>query len=122
VLNLDPEFPWAYHNRGVAHHLKGSLKAAIDDYDEALKRKASNALVYNNLALAKRQLGDLPGADFDAKESLSLDPQYAPAYYNRATILDSTGDKQAAAHYKHEGAILTVPSKGSPLDRETANH
>jgi tetratricopeptide (TPR) repeat protein len=120
ALKLDPDFPWAYHNRGVAHHLKGSLKAAIDDYDEALKRRPSNALIYNNLALAKRQFGDLPGADSDAKESLSLDPHYAPAYYNRVTILLSTGDAEAAAHYKNEGKILTVPTKDSPPDRMTA--
>jgi tetratricopeptide (TPR) repeat protein len=110
------------YNRGVANHLKGSLQAAIDDYDEALRKRPSNALAYNSLALAKRQLGDLSGADSDAKESLSLNPHYAPAYYNRATILSSTGDAQAAAHYKDEGKILTVPTRESPLDRMTAKH
>ena len=57
VLQIDCDFPWAYYNRGVAHHLKGNLTEAIEDYDQALKRKPSYAPGYNNLALAKRELG-----------------------------------------------------------------
>ncbi len=111
ALQLDPEFPWAYFNRGVAHHLMSNFKDAIEDYKQALKRRPSYALGYNNLALAKRQLGDLVGADADVAKTLSLDSHYAPAYFNRATILLNSGDKTAATHYQNEGKMLTLPAQ-----------
>jgi tetratricopeptide (TPR) repeat protein len=111
ALEVDPAFPWAYYNRGVAQHLKGSFTAAIEDYNQALKLRPNYALAYNNLALAKRQSGDIKGADTDVAKAISLDSHYAPSYFNRAEILKDNGDKSAAAQYIDKGKVLTLPSQ-----------
>jgi len=111
AVDLDHDFVWAYYNRGVAQHLKGNFTAAIEDYNETLKRRPTSALAYNNLALAKRESGDLTGADIDVAKAISLDSHYAPAYFNRATISLGTGNPAAAANFIDKGKMLTLPGK-----------
>jgi tetratricopeptide (TPR) repeat protein len=110
ALQIDAEFPWAYHNRGVAKHLKGNFVDAIEDYNQALKRRPNYALGYNNLALAKRDTGDLAGAQIDAQKAIDLDPHYAPAFFNSAEIWTALGDPTAAARFAQTGRVLTRPT------------
>lgn len=96
-------------NRGVANHLKGNLKEAILDYEEALNRRPKFALGYNNLALARRQTGDFGAAEEAALQAIKLDPNYAPAYFNVASIRTAIGDPSSATAYVDKGKKLTVP-------------
>jgi tetratricopeptide (TPR) repeat protein len=111
AIAIDPTFPWAYYNRGVSHHLKGDLAAAIDDYSETLKHRPNFALGYNNLALAKRDVGDFTGAKVSVEQAIELNSSYAPAFFNSAKISKSIGKADAAAMYEDKGKLLTVPEK-----------
>jgi tetratricopeptide (TPR) repeat protein len=109
ALSVNSDFPWAYFNRGVAYHLKGDAKKAIDDYTIALQHRPGYAVGYNNLALAKRDTGDLTGAEVDAQKAIALDPFYAPAFFNRAKIAAGLGNGTAAVGYVAKGKDLTIP-------------
>jgi tetratricopeptide (TPR) repeat protein len=108
AVEVNPEFPWAYFNRGVAHHLKGDLAQAIEDYTSTLKRRTSYALGYNNLALAKRDAGDLAGAEQDVEKAIALDSNYAPAFFNGAEISMDIGHGGTAWALKDKGKRLLV--------------
>jgi tetratricopeptide (TPR) repeat protein len=110
AVKQNSEIPWAYYNRGVAHHLMGSLKEAITDYTRALELRPNYAPGYNNLALAKRDAGDLAGAEQDVKKAITLDPHYAPSFFNNATILTYVGNVAAATDSADIGRSLTIPS------------
>ena len=97
------------YNRGVAYHLTGNLTQAIEDYTSALKRRPSYAVAYNNLALARRDLADLPGAEQDVQKAIALDSNYAPAFFNSARISMDIGNVAAATTSQDKGKLLTVP-------------
>jgi tetratricopeptide (TPR) repeat protein len=110
AVELNPQFPWAYYNRGVAYHLRGDLTQAIKDYASTLERRPSYAVAYNNLALAKRDLADLPGAEQDVEKAIALDSNYAPAFFNSARISIDVGKVAAATTSQDKGKQLTVPA------------
>lgn len=59
----------------VEHLLK------IDPSHETSRSKAVRA--YNNRGLVRKNRGDLNGAISDYSQAIKIDPNYAPAYYNR---------------------------------------
>ncbi|NDW18389.1 tetratricopeptide repeat protein [Dysgonomonas sp. 216] len=58
VLELDPDFVYAYYNRGEVRSMQRDFRAAILDYNEALKREPEFADAYFNRGLARLQIGD----------------------------------------------------------------
>ena len=62
----------AYYNRGVAKNDLGQHKAAIEDYDAALRLKPDLAEAYNNRGVANALLGRRDEAQRDWQEALDL--------------------------------------------------
>jgi tetratricopeptide (TPR) repeat protein len=112
---LNPVFPWAIYNRGVAYQLGGFLSNAVKDYEKTIKERPDYAVAYNNLALAQRDLSErdpanLKNAADDAKRATEKDPYYAPAFFNNARILKDVGNLSAAASSQDKGKQLTIPA------------
>ncbi len=58
VIKLNPEFVYAYFNRGNLRCAQRDFRAAIQDYTEAIQRDPEFAEAYFNRGLARLSLGD----------------------------------------------------------------
>jgi tetratricopeptide (TPR) repeat protein len=73
----------AYHSRGLGYAKRGDLKAAIADFDEAIRLNPQSALPYNDRGLTYARTGDFDHAIADFNEAIRLDPKYLLAFRNR---------------------------------------
>jgi tetratricopeptide (TPR) repeat protein len=58
VIELNPDFVYAYFNRGNLRCIQKDFRAALTDYDEAIKRNPDFAEAYYNRGLTRLYLGD----------------------------------------------------------------
>jgi tetratricopeptide (TPR) repeat protein len=58
VINLNPDFVYAYFNRGNIRCLQKDFRAALVDYNEAIARNSDFAEAYFNRGLTRLYLGD----------------------------------------------------------------
>ena len=72
AIELNPNLPVAYYNRGNAKISLGQTPSAIADYDEALRLNSSYVLVYINRGNAKAQLNRIDEARRDFETALNL--------------------------------------------------
>jgi tetratricopeptide (TPR) repeat protein len=87
----------AYFGRGTAKAKLHDYKQAIDDLDSSIQIDPTNALAFLNRGLAKHSLTDNKGAIVDFNRAISLDPQNASTYKNRARVKLALGDTEGAA-------------------------
>lgn len=73
----------AYLNRGNALSQNGQIDLAIHDYDESLKRDATNAEALGARGCALAHKGDFDRALTDLDASLKMDPKNAKALASR---------------------------------------
>ncbi|PYU95544.1 MAG: hypothetical protein DMG25_03980 [Acidobacteria bacterium] len=92
AIELDPSDAGGYLARGLSHLEAGDLDRAIESFKEASARESKNARSYYFVAEALIQKGASPGtAAFDqakqaADTAISLDPDFAYAYRDRAKL------------------------------------
>ena len=96
ALELKPNFPQAYNNRGLAYDDKGDFGPAIKDYTKAIKQKLDFAEAYNNRGSAYAHKGDLDRAIQDYDKALELEPNFAETYNNRGNAYARKGDLDRA--------------------------
>ncbi len=101
--------PTAYDNRGLAYYLNHDYARAIDDFNAAISRDASNADSYNDRGLAYAASGDHARAMEDYNRAIALNPGFAGACNNRGLDYYSQGD-YARAMSDFERAISLLPS------------
>lgn len=53
AIELDPNNPWTYHNRGNAYYYKDQYDQAIADYEKAIKLKPESTFYENKARAAK---------------------------------------------------------------------
>jgi tetratricopeptide (TPR) repeat protein/S1-C subfamily serine protease len=87
---------WIYYNMGVAKSRLGDRKAAIAEYDIAIRINPQYANAYNNRGVAKSGLGDKKGAIADYDIAIRIDPQFAVTYTNRGVAKSGLADKKGA--------------------------
>lgn len=58
ILEMNPDFYYAYYNRAEILSIEKDFRAAINDYTEALKREPNMAEAYFNRGLAKLSIGE----------------------------------------------------------------
>ena len=63
----------AYYQRGQTYESLGQHQKAIDDYGKAIELMTNSPYIYRARALAKRNLGDLEGAETDRRIAASRD-------------------------------------------------
>jgi tetratricopeptide (TPR) repeat protein len=128
AIALDPEYSYAYYNRGLAHYLKETgrlapnprkeIELAIEDFNAALALGYSEAMLFRNRANAFFRKGDIPQALADYTQAIALEPSNPLAYLNRAHVYEKTLQEQnAIADYK---AVLDLPTDAESHDQARA--
>jgi tetratricopeptide (TPR) repeat protein len=114
LLATDPNYLPALNNRGNALLKLARYKECIGDYNKALAIEPRADLYYNR-ALARIHLSQPQPAIEDLTAAIQLDPQAAAAYYHRATLYRSLGEKsKAAADLAESKRLREVRPSGLP--------
>jgi tetratricopeptide (TPR) repeat protein len=91
AIQIDPNIPDAYSNRGHAYFAKGQYDRAIDDLNEAVRLSPDDAEVLNNRGLAYSDSGRYDRAIDDFDHAIRLSPKLTPAFYNRGNAYRRKG-------------------------------
>jgi Tfp pilus assembly protein PilF len=107
TLRLRPSYTPAALNLGAALYGEKRYREAIAVYREARRLDPRSVALRNNLAEAYRSAGDRGSARREFESLLKDDPNYAPAHYGLAVLLDDErGDRRRAAeHYRRYLAL-----------------
>src|SRR3972149_4143640 len=82
AIQLDPNYAFAYGNRGNAYADKGQYDRAIEDYNKAIALDPNDAPAYYNRGNAYYNKGQHDRAIEDYNKAIAIDPNYAKAYNN----------------------------------------
>jgi tetratricopeptide (TPR) repeat protein len=82
VIELDPDYAWAYINLGLVYGNQGNKTKAIELFEKAIELDPDIAIAYNNLGFAYKDQGNITKAIQLYEKAIELDPDYAWAYIN----------------------------------------
>jgi tetratricopeptide (TPR) repeat protein len=97
VIDLDPNYPEYYFDRGNLLRRMGDDGRALADYEHAMTLTPPFLELYYNRADVRASAGDAEGAISDFGYVLELDPAHILARINRASLLLEAGDLARAA-------------------------
>lgn len=101
LLQIQPDNPALWSNRGNARVSLHQLQAALEDYAEAIRLAPEAPDPYLNRGAALEGLGRWQEAIADYERVLQLDPNDAAAYNNRGNAEAGLGQwQQALADYR----------------------
>ncbi|MFC0876104.1 tetratricopeptide repeat protein [Saccharicrinis sp. FJH2] len=72
VLELEPNFAFAWYNRGIVHTILKDYKVALNDYTEAIRLEPELAEAYFNRGLTNIYLGNLEQGNKDLSKAGEL--------------------------------------------------
>lgn len=105
-LNVDNNFPTAYHNRGMLYlalyeeeKIQNFLSAAEKDFRKAISLNPESPLYLNSLGAVLKKKGNLDEAVKCWEQALSLDPQFGNALFNIGVAYLDSGQKEKALTY-----------------------
>jgi tetratricopeptide (TPR) repeat protein len=78
-------------DRGVEYYNNGHYLAAIEEFNSAVRAAPNSAAPYNNRAIARVRMGDVPGAIADYTRAIALAPYDAELYFNRGNAFVAAG-------------------------------
>ena len=96
ALELNPNHPDIYSDRGVAHLHNMDKEKCFRDLNKALDLQPNYSYRYAARGYAKNNFGDTPGAILDYEKAVELDPDDAVALNNLGLLLEQQGYKKAA--------------------------
>lgn len=96
AIELKPDLPYAYNNRGNAYTDKGDSDKAIRDYTTAIQLQPNLADAYNGRGNAYADKGEIDNAIKDYNKAIQLNPDGADPYYNRGVTYQEKGDFENA--------------------------
>ena len=100
ALELKPDFPEGYNNRGSVYADAGDFDRAIKDHNTAIELKPDFAEAYNNRGIAYYSKGDFDRAIKDYHRVIELKPDYVSAYNNLGIAYSKQGEyERAIQHY-----------------------
>lgn len=85
-LRLDPDFIYAYFNRGNLKCMRKDYRSALQDYNEAIKRSPEFAEAYFNRGLTRLYLGDTDNGIADLSKAGELGLINAYGIIKRMTV------------------------------------
>ncbi|MDE0326634.1 MAG: tetratricopeptide repeat protein, partial [Candidatus Poribacteria bacterium] len=92
AIELMPEFPQSYNNRGNAYDEIGKSDRAIQDLNTAIDLNPEVALPYNNRGKAYNKKGEFDRAIQNFSKAIDLNPKLAEAYNNRGNAHVKKGE------------------------------
>jgi tetratricopeptide (TPR) repeat protein len=81
AIALDPNYAYAYNNRGVTYGKKGQYDRAIEDYNRAIAINPNYAEAYRNRGVAYYEKGQYDRIIEDYNKVIALNPNDAYAYH-----------------------------------------
>ncbi|OYQ31477.1 hypothetical protein CHU95_20215 [Niveispirillum lacus] len=96
ILDIRPEDPEALHALGTGALLAGDAERAVPLLARSLRRQHANAPAFSNLCAALRQLGRLDQAAIAGREAVLIDPDFALAHHNLASVFLDQKDNEGA--------------------------
>ena len=93
-LRINPSIRSAYHNRGVAYKKMGREFSAAADFQRAKDPKLEMFYTRRGNAYAKKGQHEMAIEEYS--KSLTINPRYGLAYYNRGVTYWNLQDKQKA--------------------------
>lgn len=72
ALQLTPNHPEMYYNRGVAHYSVGKTQLALNDFDRAIELQPTMAEAFANRGMIRLEIGDRDGAIADGQQAAHL--------------------------------------------------
>ncbi|MFZ9737992.1 MAG: tetratricopeptide repeat protein [Prochlorotrichaceae cyanobacterium] len=97
AIELAPQNPAAWSNRGNAHLSQFQLEEALADFNQAVTLAPDLPDPYINRGIVWEALGDWNKAIADYDRAIDLNPKDAVAYNNRGNAKGGAGDWQGAA-------------------------
>lgn len=102
ALRIFPDLRGISQLMGPIYMEQRQYKKALAAFERAEREGLLSAGVANNLGVANLQLGNIPNAERYLLQAVQLEPDYAPAQYNLATLyLRVTNLVQAATYLEH---------------------
>ena len=117
ALELKPDFPEGYNNRGTVYADAGDFDRAIRDYHKAIELKSDYASAYNNRGIAYYRKGDFDRAIRDYHKAIELKSDYASAYNNRGIAYSKQGELDKAIQDFSEAIRLDPDYVGAYSNR-----
>ena len=106
AIAINPNYPEAYNNLGIALKKQGNLQAAIDAYCQALAIKPNYPDACLNLGSALKDQGNLQAAINVYRQALAIKPNYSQAYFNLGIVLKEQDNLQAAIDSYHQALAI----------------
>lgn len=109
AINLNPQYTYAYNNRGLAYSSLQQYEQAISDFDKAIAINPQLAEPYSNRGIVYENLQQYNLAIANFYKATTVNQQYAEAYYNLANIYCSKLQKLEQAITEYNKAISINP-------------
>ncbi len=114
ALEIEPNYPQAHYNLGIALQEKGQLRAAIASYEKALKLRPQYPEALFSLGNAYKQAGDLDSAISFYLKALNHQPNSPDVLYNLGNALKRKEDFNGAIS-SYQRALKLNPNFSSAL-------
>src|SRR5215469_926836 len=110
-----PEAAWYFNNRGQDRFQKGDIKAAIGDYQWAVRLSPGYAAAHYNLADTYEEIPDYDKALNEYQRTIDVDPTFYPAYNNLSRLYILRRNDCKAALRLLDRAFALHPDESSVL-------
>ncbi|KFO12800.1 Tetratricopeptide repeat protein 6, partial [Balearica regulorum gibbericeps] len=120
AICIDPKCYAAYDGRASVCLQMGETFAAFQDTNAALKLTTTAPLLTNR-GVINQLMGYLPCAMKDYQQAISVDPNYALAYFNAANIYFHNRQFSQAYHYYSKVLQLDPGNESAVMNRAITN-
>lgn len=103
---------WAFNRRGELLAGQGKEKAALADFDKAVKINPDHWQAYHNRGVSYALAGRFADAIDDFNRTVELNPDYANVYFNRGEVRYELGQFESAIK-NYDVAIELAPRDGA---------
>ena len=110
AVQLNPNFPEAYNNLGLALHRKNMLDEAIESYQKAVQLNPKYSDAYNNLADALSIKGQIKAAVSYYEKALLFNPDCPDIYVNLGNVYLKTGHIEKSIRYFKKAQDMSNPN------------
>jgi tetratricopeptide (TPR) repeat protein len=107
ATQIDPDYPLAMHNLGVARLMEGRMPEALDLFDRAVAAAPRVGRYHEGLGVVLAHLGRRDEARHCFREAIRLAPADAQAYFDLAVELE---DDPAAASAAYAEGLRRAPN------------
>ena len=116
-IEYEPEYYWAYYNRGCSKNCLKDYKSAIEDFNKALDLNPEGADSYYERGVAKSWLDDFEGAIEDYNKAIELNSYNSNYYYARGNAKNGLKDYTGAIEDYNKSITLNPKNAGPYLEK-----